>query len=147
MKKPPDKGPIHKTVKISLKSVAKNDVVIEKLTKIAISANVIVSHALRLLKLYLLDLHRQNLDFPKLDKDFVKIFLKIVCEAPKQGRKRSENTQASTLPITDFYNRYYREIQPEKITYTHMNTIIDYTAQSIVVMYENKIEQRFDNYL
>lgn len=147
MKKPPDKGPTHKTVKTSLKSVAKNDVVIEKLTKIAISTNVIVSHALRLLKLYFLDMYRQNKDFPKLDKNFIKIFLKIICEAPKQGRKRSEDTRTATSPITDFYNRYYREIQLEKVTYTHMNTVLDYVSESIVTIYENNIEQRFVTYV
>ena len=143
MKEPPDKGPTHKTVKISLKSIARNDIVIEKLTEVAVTSNKIMLHTLQLMKMYLLDRHAKNLSFPTINRSLVTSFMKVLCKAPKNGRKPSESTKIAKDEITVFYESHYKHLQRDELSYTHLNTVLDYLADTVVVMYENNISQRF----
>jgi hypothetical protein len=81
MKHPPDPGlPTYQTIKTSLKHVARNDVVIEKLQEATKRANTIMTHGLHFLKLYLLHCYETGVPFPELDKEFVKEVLKVPCK-------------------------------------------------------------------
>lgn len=147
MKPPPDKRPSHKTVKTSLKSVAKNDVVVDKLAKTAIMVSKIVTHALQLLKLFHLHQYDHNLPFPKLTRAGIRPFMKIVCKPSTRGAKPSEATQQIIQILEPFYKTYYQPIQGEELNYLHLNAVLDYLADSIVVMYHNNITQRFVSYV
>lgn len=147
MKEPPDKRPSHKTVKTSLKAIAKNDVIIEKLGKTAIMASKIMRNTLQLLKLYYIYQYDHGLEFPKLTRAGIKPFLKIVCQPPKQGKKPSKETKDATDQLSEFYNRYYRPLQKDELSYLHMNTCLDYLSDNIVTMYQNNISQRWVSYV
>jgi len=84
MKEPPDPIPTYQTIKTSLKRVARNDVVIEKLQEATKRANTIMTHGLHLLKLYLLHCYETGLPFPKLDKEFIKEVLKVRVRTPSR---------------------------------------------------------------
>jgi hypothetical protein len=147
MKEPPDKRPTHKTVKTSLKSIAKNDLVVEKLAEVAVMANKIVIHTLQFMKLYLIHCYDTDKPFPKVGRNLVKCFMKVLCEPPKQGRKPSEATIDCKAELDVFYREHYAPFTHEALRYTHMNTMLDYLADSITTIYENNIEQRIVSYI
>jgi hypothetical protein len=150
MKKPPeaelDPKPNYQTIKTSLKSVARNDVVIEKLQAATKRANAIMTHGLQFLKLYLLHCFEENKSFPKLDKAFVNTVLKVSCDDPKQGRPPSEETVRVKAALREVYDKHYAN-EGDKIPYTHLNTAIDYMAVEVVTMYENNIKAHFVSYV
>ena len=97
-------------MKTSLKSIAKNDLVLEKLADVAVMANKIVIHTLQFMKLYFIHCYDTDKLFPKIGRNLVKCFMKMLCEPPKQGRKPSETTidckaeldiTASTMPYSN----------------------------------------------
>eukprot|EP00835_Amoeboradix_gromovi_P000098 NODE_3_length_56144_cov_0.348184.p17 type:complete len:106 gc:universal NODE_3_length_56144_cov_0.348184:20984-20667(-) len=67
-------------VKTSLKSVVKNEAVIEKLTNAALLTNRIVTHSLQFLKLYLIHCSDAQDALPTINKPFVNAVMKILCE-------------------------------------------------------------------
>jgi hypothetical protein len=146
MKRPPDPGlPNYQTIKTSLKSVARNDVVIEKLHAATKRANAIMTHGLQFLKLYPLHCYEKNQPFPKLDKAFVNTVLKVSCDDPKQGKPPSEETVRVKAALREVYDKHYAN--NDKIPYTHLNTAIDYMAKQVVTMYENNIKAHFVSYV
>lgn len=147
MNKPPDKRQTHKGVKTSLKSIAKNDVVVEKLGEVAVMANKIVIHTLQFMKLYFIHCYDTNKELPTVGRNLVKCFMKVLCETPKQGRKPSEATVDCKAELEVFYREHYAHLKHEELRYTHMNTMLDYLADSITTIYENNIEQRIVSYI
>ncbi len=101
MKKSPDPIPTYQTIKTSLKSVARNDVIIEKLQEATQRTNTIMTHGLNFLKLYLLHCYETDTLFPKLDKEFVKEVLKLPCKDAKSGRPVGEKAAATKRVLRD----------------------------------------------
>jgi hypothetical protein len=146
MKWPSDPGlPSYQTIKTSLKSVARNDVVIEKLQAATKRANAIMTHGLQFLKLYLLHCYENDMPFPKLDKAFVNTVLKVSCDDPKIGKPAKEETVRVKAALREVYDKHYAN--SGKITYTHLNTAIDYMAIEVITMYENNIKAHYVSYV
>jgi len=61
----------YQTIKTSLKSVVRSEIVIEKLTKTALMANRLMIHCLNFIKLYIIYCYDNNLELPFLDRLFV----------------------------------------------------------------------------
>ncbi|CAM6028971.1 unnamed protein product [Sphagnum balticum] len=142
MKEPLDPIPTYQTIKTSLKRVARNDVVIEKLQEVTKHANTIMTHGLHFFKLYLLHCYETGLLFPKLDKEFVKEVLKVPCKDAKSGRPAREKATSTKRVLRDLYDRHYKPYVREEVPYTHLNTVIDYMAIEVITMYENNIKLR-----
>lgn len=147
MNKPPDLKSNFTCIKTSLKSVVKHEFVIKKINEINLKCNKIVIHALQFLKLYIINKYDNKEDIPIIDKPFVVAILKVVCSNPQKGRPPSEKTQILNAELKSFYDLHYSEFQDEELTYTHLNTVLDYLAISIVTMYENNIKQHFIEYI
>ncbi len=83
--------PPYQTVKTSLKSVVRNDAVIEKLTNAAFVTNAIMTHTLQFLKIYLLHLYDANQPLPRVDTKLVNAVMKTIAKkGDNRGRKPSE---------------------------------------------------------
>ncbi|CAK9864414.1 unnamed protein product [Sphagnum jensenii] len=108
---------------MSLKRVARNDVVIEKLQEATKRTNTIMTHGLHFLKLYLLHCYETDMPFPKLDKEFVKEVLKVPCKDAKSGRPAREKVASTKRVLRDLYDRHYKPYVREEVPYTHLNTI------------------------
>ena len=146
MNEPPDPGlPSYQTIKTSLKRVARNDVIIEKLQAATKRANAIMTHGLQFLKLYLLHCYENDLPFPKLTKAFVNTVLKVSCDDPKQGKPPSEETVRVKAVLREVYDKHYAN--NGKVPYIHLNTAIDYMATEVITMYENNIKAHFVEYV
>ena len=149
--KPPDKtGDYFKATKLSLKHVLKNpEINSEKITKAVITCNKIVIHTLMFMKLYLLDYYEKNNKLPKINDDFVNACLKIQCSIEdNRGKPPSEETFKLKNELKTFYDKHYKpNIIEENLSYTHLNTVLDYLSTDIVTMYENNIKLHFVEYV
>lgn len=147
MNDPPDKGSTHKAVKTSLKSIAKNNVVIDKLNDVVIMTHKIVIHTLQFMKLYFINCYDTKQPIPHIDRALVTSFMKVLCKAPTRGRKPSDETIECKAELDAFYSEHYAPLKSEELSYTHMNTILDYMADTITTIYETNITQRFVMYV
>lgn len=145
----PDKveQPYHKCIKTSIKSIVKDERVIREINRVAANCNKIVIHSLQLLKLYFLHLYDTDQPFPPINKQFITSLLKTVCVSPTIGRKPSTSTANIKSNLKTFYDAHYKNMQPEILEYTKLNTVLDYLAIDILTMYENNIRQRFVGYV
>jgi hypothetical protein len=80
-------------------------------------------------------------------KAFVNTVLKVSCLDPARERKASDETQTIKATLRRFYDEHYKEYVHEPVSYTHLNTAIDYMAEKIITMYENNIKQHFIEYV
>ena len=85
--------PFFQCVKTSLKSVVKDEAVIEKVTNPSLLTNRIMTHSLHFLKLYLIHCYDAGDALPTINKPFVNAVMKILCETPTTGRKPKAQTQ------------------------------------------------------
>ena len=63
--------PFYQTIKTSLESVVKEDIITEKLENAAFLTNRIMTHTLEFMKLYLIHMYDQEETLPTIDKFFV----------------------------------------------------------------------------
>ena len=138
-----------KCIKVPLKHVIKHpDINTPKIQETAIIANKIVIHTLQFMKLYLLDYYDKHSNLPVIDKTFINTCIKVQCEENKGGRPASKKVQKLKDELNAFYNKEYKPlIQNETLSYTHMNTILDYLTIDILTMYENNIKLHYVEYL
>ncbi len=145
----------YQCIKTSLKSVVRDDIVIEKLQDAATRANSIMIHTLQLLKLYLLHCHDMGEPLPLLDRQFVTSVMKVLCEEPTSGRPPSVETKRIKEMLKAFYSEHYEphmKIQHSvldfsKLNYRHLKTVLDYLSTDVITMYETNIKQHFVEYV
>ena len=73
--------------------MVRDDAVIAALRDAALRANGIVTHALQLLKLYLIHCYDTDVPLPTIDRQFVTSVMKVLCAEPTVGCKPSEATK------------------------------------------------------
>lgn len=148
MNDPPDPSkPHYQSIKTNLKSVIKEQVVIDKLTDAAIRANKIMIHALQFMKLYFIHCYDTNISLPVIDKLFVMSVMKILCKPPTKGRAPSEKTKVIKDTLKEFYEQHYKSSMIDELDYCDMTGTLDYLATDVITMYENNIKQHFVEYI
>ena len=150
MKDPPDKKLSYfKGVKIPLKHILKHyDVNFPKINNAVMMVHKIVIHTLQFMKLYLLNHYKTNNNkLPVIDDTFINCCMKILCKDNSTGRPPSESVKAIKDKLTLFYNQHYKNIQLDELSYTHMNTVLDYLATAILTVYENNIKNHYVEYV
>ena len=137
-----------KGIKLPLKHVLKNpNINLPKLTQSIITCNKIRFHSLNLLKLYCLDQYHNTDQVPILDKVFVNACLKTVLYKDNRGTKPKKETQVLKDKLYMFYKEHYQSYQTDKLSGTHLSTILDYMTIEIITMFENNIKQRYTSYV
>jgi hypothetical protein len=156
MKKPPDKVlPNYRAVKQTLSNVVKHKHIQDVLLKTVLSAHKIVIHAMQFMKMYLIHEYDKNGKLTIIDHAFVSNIMKIICEESnntnnkKQGRPPNSKTVALKYTLQKFYNEHYKETitTNEVLSYTHMNTILDYLTIDTITIYETNIKQHYVEYV
>ena len=149
MKDPPDKKiEYYKGVKIPIQHILKHyDINYPKINNSVIMTHKIVIHTLQFMKMYLLDYYNTNNKLPVIDTKFINCCMKILCNEKASGRPPSDETKAIKDTLTTFYNQHYKQLQLDELTYTHMNTVLDYLSVSIMTLYENNIKNHFVEYI
>jgi hypothetical protein len=142
-KEPPD---IYKSLKVPLKHIGKNGDILETIDDTVLVMNKIQTYGMQFIKLYVLNFYEKYKKLPKFSLKFIKCSLKTCCKAPTVGKKPSIETQKMMNKMKVFYDEHFKNLNIEcDLSYLHMNTLIDYVAESILTMYENNIKQNYVN--
>jgi hypothetical protein len=131
------------TIKIPLKSIT-NDEIIEDIQYYVIIVNKIVTRSLLLLRAYLISCDV----IPVLNENFIDTLLKTVCIQDNRGRPPSVANQLLRSKLKIIHDRIFRGIPGlEPLSYTHLSTVLDYCATTILTDIENNIKQRYTQYI
>ena len=156
MKKPPDKIlPNYRAIKQSLYNIVKHTLTQNVLLNTVLSAHKIVIHSMQFMKMYLIHEYDKNGKLPIIDHPFVSNIMKIICDESntpnnnKQGRPPNAKTVELKDTLRTFYNEHYKQTisTNEVLSYTHMNTILDYLTIDTITIYETNIKQHYVEYL
>ena len=153
--KPPDidlskYSQFYKSIKLPIKYVLKNpDINLPVINNAIVMCNKIVIHTYMFMKLYLLHYYNNNNNtLPIINKDFINACMKTVCIKNETGKPPNDTTQFLKNNLNEFYNIHYLlNIENEILSYTHLNTVLDYLSVDILTMYENNIKQHYVEYI
>jgi len=94
----------------------------------------IITHTLHFIKLYFIHLYDTNQPFPTLDKEFIMVVMKTVCEKPKRtkGDHPVKKTVTLSEPLMTFFVHIIKPLQLDQPNYICMNQILQYLAVDIL---------------
>lgn len=142
MNKEPDK--YYKCVKIPLKSIIRFNSDIEKIMVSVNRGSKIVSYALQFIKLYCLDYYNKNKELPKINTEFIKCSLRVVCK--DSGKKTKDSDLLDKFK--EFYNNEFKYLNVEEnLNYDGLATLFEYLVVEIITAFENNIKQRYLEYV
>ena len=136
--------------KTPLKNICKSEELINKINDTCYIVNKIVIQIYQFINLYLLHLYENNLDFPKLDIEFIKAVGKtITIRNDTRGKKPNIETQELLNKLKIFYDEHYKKciIDDDIMNDTKLNFIMAYEAIDIVKNINNNISEHFIDYV
>jgi hypothetical protein len=139
-----------KTTKDNIKNVIRNENLLSTINDIVIRTNKIVIHSYQFLKLYLLDLYKNNKSFPVIDKEFIcDIFKVITIRKCNTGGYTKENMPEQQKILQEFYNKHYKEttIKDDILYYDKMSYILAYEAIDMETNINVNIQEHFLQHL
>lgn len=141
-----NKQPI-KVVKTSLKSIIKNKENINPINDVVFEVNKIVRHTYNFLKLYYISKFNNN-EKVIINNKLINTIMKILCEKDPRGKPKKGDTKKLFDELQIFFDNNYKFLMADsKLSYTHMNTILDYEAISVVTCFSNHIIAHFTDFL
>jgi hypothetical protein len=139
-----------KTNKDNIKNIIKNKDDLIIINNLAILVNKIVIHALQFLKLYILHLYDNNLDFPKIDKEFIcDIFKVITIRKCGSGGYTEDNMPKQMKDLKLFYNEHYKTtiVIDDILYYDKLSYILAYEAIDIEKNITNNIQEHYEQHI
>jgi hypothetical protein len=139
-----------KTNKDNIKNVIKNKDDLIIINNLAILVNKIVIHALQFLKLYILYLYDNNLDFPKIDKEFIcDIFKVITIRKCGSGGYTEDNMPKQMKDLKLFYDEHYKTtiVIDDILYYDKLSYILAYEAIDIEKNITNNIQEHYEQHI
>jgi len=139
-----------KTTKDNIKNVIRDETLLNNINDIVIRTNKIVIHSYQFLKLYLLDLYKNNKSFPIIDKEFIcDIFKVITIRKCNTGGYTDENMPEQQKTLQEFYDKYYKEttIKDDILYYDKMSYILAYEAIDMDTNINVNIQEHFLQHL
>ena len=139
-----------KTIKDNIKNVIQDENLLNNINDIVIRTNKIVIHAYQFLKLYLLDLYKNNKSFPIIDKEFIcDIFKVITIRKCNTGGYTEDKMPEQQKLLQEFYNKEYKETihNDEIIYYDKMSYILAYEAIDMETNINVNIQEHFLQHL
>lgn len=137
----------YKTIKAPLKSIIKHDITLNIINEIVLNINKINIHTYHFNKLYCLDTFNKTGHLPEINSTLINMIMKVLCEKKpvKKGSPLSDENQMLNNKLTKFYDDVYSKLitDDETLTYTHLNTVIDYEKVTIMTGIENHIQNNF----
>lgn len=150
-KKDPDENYDYmKTNKDNIKNIIRDKNNIDLINDIVININKIVIHSYNFLKLYLIYLYENNIDFPTIDKEFICDIFKVITKRKcNSGGYREDNMPNQQKELLNFYNQHYKETiyENEILYYDKMSYILAYEAIDMITNINNNIQEHFIKHL
>ena len=135
-----------KTNKDNIKNVIRDANLLNTINNIVIRTNKIVIHSYNFLKLYLLDLYKNNKAFPLVDKEFICDIFKVVTKRKcGSGGYTEEKMPEQQKILQKFYNEHYKSTTNDKeiLYYDKMAYILAYEAIDMETNINNNISEHF----
>lgn len=143
-KKPPDK---YRTVKISLKSIIKPELDINKLIDATTRTHKIIIHTYQFLRLWVLKKYHKKLDIPLITEDTIKMAFKALIKE-SQGPKPKGSNLMLYEEFINFYEKKYKSLNYNtKIDGKNLSQILNYMAIDMLTNIENNIKLHFVKYI
>jgi hypothetical protein len=139
-----------KTTKDNIKNVIRDENILSTINDIVIRTNKIVIHTYQFLKLYLLDLYKNNKTFPIIDKEFIcDIFKVITIRKCNTGGYTEEKMPEQQKTLQEFYDKHYKEttIKGDILCYDKMSYILAYEAIDMETNINVNIQEHFLQHL
>ncbi len=139
-----------KTTKDNIKNVIRDNNILSTINDIVIRTNKIVIHTYQFLKLYLIDLYKNNQSFPIIDKEFIcDIFKVITIRKCNTGGYTEDNMPKQQKILQEFYNKHYKEtvVVDDILYYDKMSYILAYEAIDIETNINVNIQEHFLQHL
>lgn len=139
-----------KTTKDNIKNVIRDNNILSTINDIVIRTNKIVIHSYQFLKLYLIDLYKNNQPFPIIDKEFIcDIFKVITIRKCNTGGYTEENMPEQQKILQEFYNKHYKEttVDDDILYYDKMSYILAYEAIDMETNINVNIQEHFLQHL
>ena len=139
-----------KTTKDNIKNVIRDENLLNNINDIVIRTNKIVIHSYQFLKLYLLNLYKNNKSFPIIDKEFIcDIFKVITIRKCNTGGYTEENMPEQQKTLQEFYDKHYKEttIKDDILYYDKMSYILAYEAIDMETNINVNIQEHFLQHL
>ena len=138
----------HRTIKTSLKSIVKYPWILPMIENAINRMNKIVIHTLQFIKLYYLDQLFNYNNIVSINKEFINCIMKVICVRNKKGRKCSNAKNSIMQQLKIFFNNNYKQYMlNEHLSYTNLNTVMDYETINIETVFKNHIINNFSQYM
>lgn len=143
---------IFKTVKTSFKSILKDKVDYKKLQLTILNVNNIITHTYQFLKLYCLHIFDSTNKLPEINEVLINLIMKTLCireGSSNSGKKPSSDKIKLMETLNDFYENSYKKTLNKalELTYTNLNTVLDYETISVFTCINNHIKEHFVTFL
>ena len=139
-------------MKLSLRTIVRNDAVYDCINSLAIKMNTVMIHTLFFIKLFMLRNWEENqfLNYD-IDENLCRSIMRTICPSPNQrGPRLGAENQVLMNTLQAFYINEYRILCPanqEELTALGTTQIMSYMATEIVTMYKNNIVANYIAYI
>ena len=136
----------YQTLKIPLKTILRDKEALPVLTQIVFDMNDLVIHTYQFIRLYLLYLLKNDVNFPTIDDTFILYCMKTLGTRDNRGRQ-SVNTDLQEKLDTFYVNEYQPLVSHEKVSLKNKTYLLPYLATHIHTAFSNNITERFTSHL
>lgn len=144
MKRQPDK---YRTVKCSLKDIAKDDLDMTKMFDACFRTHKLVIHTYQFLRLWILNKYHNKLDIPLITEDTFKMCFKALLKE-SQGPKPKRDNLKLYNEFLKFYDDEYKQLGYDiKLDGTNLSQILGYMSIDMITNVENNIKMHFVKYV
>ncbi len=131
-----------KTVKITLNNIIKDSKTKSKIETLVRDINDLVIHTYQFIRLYILNLYHNNLDFPVINEHFIGSVIKTLGTKDNRGAKRKDDILPEKLE--QFYNQEYQPLlNHQKTDLRNKTHMTPYITTQIFTCLSNNIQEHF----
>ncbi len=136
----------YKTIKTTLKSVLKDFDIHPQIENLVQEMNDLIIHTYQFIRLYILCLYNQQLDFPEINEHFIMSCIKILGIKDNRGAKNKDVELLETL--NEFYIREYQSLlNHQKTNLTNKTFLLPYIVTQIYTSISVNIQEHFIQHL
>lgn len=135
------------SIKILLKSIVTDNNFLDKIRNVVFKANKIRNDAYLFIKSYLLHCYENNIEFPKINKQFVSTIIKVM-GVSKAKKELLKDIQTNYDILNKFYNEIFIRIYPhEKNNRYLMQYVENYMINEIIKNIETNLKTHYNERL
>jgi hypothetical protein len=136
-----------KCIKMSLKTLQRNNINYEKLYDAIQRVNKIVTLTYQFLRAYLIYQSGTEDKLIKISEALIANVFKILCVKASRGRPLNDKSIVRSIGIKKFYEEEFKSCVSQEISSLNLSGILDFQKKEILTSIENNIEYHFIDHL